>query len=698
MQTVMKIATLVSVLAACVMLAYGTSCLTFLADIEYMHPLFDSYGLILGGVAVLLSASVGTWSAATIHKSVLRIHYRAIVPAVTALLLAFCFLAFADFGETSVDVPRHYSGMSTALSLETVQLKIQTQLLVTGILCLFVCIFQAATFVASRQLHHSIELLEIENEEHAILRALREKELGIYGHASSQPPTTSAADPSAEDPYFSKYSAKMLGRIYLRNSRGNKDRFVICWATITGLLDIFVSGTFVVLSFVGVSVKSQWEFAIWSYLGASDARFLNSDSFLVCSELLKAVVLGPMLLLFAWATFVFAPYRHVLGIVVAAIHVYNWVVYYVMEVQSGSADMHGEDYPAITAMYVFLSFLFSVLLPLYVLVRETRAAVWDTNMNDSNKMRSEMGAEGDRSAHNLTDLEDIKDKSQQLRRRKKRQARSGSTGSHTGLYRGGGGDGDGDTSHQRATTCMSSETVDILRIFPIQSDVEMGVNFELGGYPEPDSVSHPHPLHHHSSENSSRVFVPLQQSRLATGSTRESFSGTNSLNDSSTMKSSSPSALALVATTTSSTGYALQREQRDGSIGSAADRALGLDLDSEDVDMVAVFGVAGRTEHESNEDDEDADDYIHQGGMGRDRSNGTMDRGRGGSRERGSSVALTAPGDEEKQEDGSGTTLRPSQSQLSLTVSPNLSDAGSARTTNRSLKKKLSASGSVMTV
>ena len=80
----------------------------------------------------------------------------------------------------------------------------------------------------------------------------------------------------------------------------------------------------------------------------------------------------------------------------------------------------------------------------------------------------------------------------------------------------------------------------------------------------------------------------------------------------------------------------------------------------------------------------------------------------GGSVERGSSsvVVLTATtGDEEKQtttirEDSPAAFLRPSpsQSQLSLTASVNPSDAGSTRTMNPALKKKLSASGLVMTV
>ena len=664
----MKTATVVSVLAAFVMLAYGTSCLSFLADIRYMLRLFDVYGLILCGVAVLLSASVGTWSSATIHKSVLRIHYQAIVPAVTALLLAFCILAFADLEASSFDVSIHYKSMSTTLSLETVQLKIQTQLLVTGILCLFVCIFQAATFVAARQLHHLIEQLEIENEEHAILRALREKELGIYGS-----PSSATVDPSAEDPYFSKYSAKMLGRIYLRNSRGDKDRFVICWATLTGLLDIFVSGTFVVMCFVGVHVKSQWEFAIWRYIGASDARFMNSDSFLICAELFKSVVLGPMLLLFAWATFVIAPYRHVLGIMLCAIHMYNWVIYYMMEAQVGGIDMNGESYAAILALYVFFSFVWSVAVPLYVLVREIRAAVRDTVINDSNKMHSEIGTDGEGSTQHLADIDNIKDKSKQLRRRKQRKGggRRRRTSSETR-----GGDED---SHPRPTACMSSETVDILRLFSIESDVEMGVNFESGRFPKPDNGSHPHPLRNTSSQG-----LLAMQSRGKSG-TRDTVSATNSVNDSGTMKSSSSAA-------------GLAREQCDGSMSGTADRALGLDLDSEDVDRVVVFDIATRSS------DSDGQVSPSSGSVDRDRDRDRdreripwhIHRDRVGSRERRSSAAASVSSDEEKQpprgdEPGGSGTIRSSPSQAS--------DAGSTDITSaKSLKKKISTSGSVMIV
>ena len=451
MQVVMKVAQVVSVLSALVMLAYGISCLSFLSAINYMHCLFDVYGLILGGVAVLLSAFIGIWSSATIHRSVLRVYYTVIVPLVIALLFSISCLAFADLGNSSHFVSLSYESMTTSLDLDSIQLKIQTQLLVTGILTLFICIFEITSIIASWHLLRLVDLLEIENEEHSILKSLREKELGIYGQNHGQ----TSLSPFSKDPFWADYSAKLLGRLYLRNVRGNKDRFVMLWATIFGLWNIFVSGTFVVMSFVGVNAKHEWEFGVWRFIGRSDSRILDSDPYLMSTDVLNALVLGPLLLFFAWATFVFAPYRHVCGIIVCSIHIYSWFVYYLMEMQSSFVDMNSVT-PAITTLYVLFSFVIWMALPFYVLVREAKSAAWDTNMHDSNKMSSEVEEE------KYDDFQVVKEKSKQLRRRRRK-------------------------SDTRDT---SQESIDILRMYSIKSDIESGVNIDIGRAYRGDVTEH----------------------------------------------------------------------------------------------------------------------------------------------------------------------------------------------------------------
>ena len=54
--------------------------------------------------------------------------------------------------------------------------------------------------------------------------------------------------------------------------------------------------------------------------------------FIKSSGTILALFVGPLLLIYAWATFVFAPYRHVLGILASILQINAGVMFYLIEI------------------------------------------------------------------------------------------------------------------------------------------------------------------------------------------------------------------------------------------------------------------------------------------------------------------------------------------------------------------------------
>jgi hypothetical protein len=77
----LKIMSLISLIAAIVMLAYGTYALHFLQHVNFVATTFEIFGLIYGGVLTILVSLAGFWAASTSRKGVVLFYERLAIPA-----------------------------------------------------------------------------------------------------------------------------------------------------------------------------------------------------------------------------------------------------------------------------------------------------------------------------------------------------------------------------------------------------------------------------------------------------------------------------------------------------------------------------------------------------------------------------------------------------------------------------------------
>lgn len=127
------------------------------------------------------------------------------------------------------------------------------------------------------------------------------------------------------------------------------ERGAIAWALFTGLIHIFMDGTFAIFSHL-VSftndrgrLQRPWFVELWHLWGRVDARYRRSDSFIVVQVGAMALVAGPACLIFAWATFERKIWRHALGILIATAQLWTLVLYVATEAHAGFKDCAPRD-------------------------------------------------------------------------------------------------------------------------------------------------------------------------------------------------------------------------------------------------------------------------------------------------------------------------------------------------------------------
>ena len=135
-------------MASLVMMVYGGACLKYLFSIDLQPTVVPIFGLVYGGMSVLLCSAFGVWAATTGHLIVVKMYYCVVLPCLVLVLLAAAILSFGAIPQAGATVSQHFQsellsrGPAFNSSEEDVLFKIQTQLLVAGDLCIFVCLFQ----------------------------------------------------------------------------------------------------------------------------------------------------------------------------------------------------------------------------------------------------------------------------------------------------------------------------------------------------------------------------------------------------------------------------------------------------------------------------------------------------------------------------------------------------------------------------
>ena len=265
-----------------------------------MYELFTQYSfwsyviscvwIIYGGVTVLLSSIMGLWVAKTSHKNVVWAYYKIVVPIVIMVMILAACISFGaiDGSDSKTDsfIKVHNEGIHSERTRLT--LLVQTQLLVTGVIYLFACFFQFISLWCARYLYDSMQQAE-DSYNPDISRKL------LIGDICS--------------------SALLHGhdQLLTRLHHSRRDKYLIIWACSYALYDIYVLGTFAIFAAYVTHPdhddNSKWMRGVWTWLGDFDTRYITGDAFLITSSGFSALVLGPMLFLYAWATFVKAPFR-----------------------------------------------------------------------------------------------------------------------------------------------------------------------------------------------------------------------------------------------------------------------------------------------------------------------------------------------------------------------------------------------------
>ena len=160
------------------------------------------------------------------------------------------------------------------------------------------------------------------------------------------------------------------------------DRAIVAWALWTGVMHICVNGTFALMNVIVPTSASNNGLivAAWRFWGQQvDRRYIESDPFVAASDAVQAVLLGPLGLLYGWATFHRRPYRHVLGIIECTIIAYTTVLYFATEIHTNFAHVNDSNPVSLWLGFVVFNILFRMVIPIGLVAREWRQIARNTH-------------------------------------------------------------------------------------------------------------------------------------------------------------------------------------------------------------------------------------------------------------------------------------------------------------------------------
>ena len=216
-------------------------------------------------MTVILTAMAGLWVSQTAHKVVVYYYYIIILPFLTIVLTIAGGISLGTISAVPASVTKAYpESIDTAFNMN-LEFTIQTQLLVSGLLCCFVCLFQVVSIVSTRHLY--IHMVKEENE-------------GRFGLSSPHMRLSmerlkqrDAVLDSLASNGFSKQN--ILGILNFKDKRPKDEKWVIIWSILTGVFHIYFHGTFVVFSSYVVNNKEFWMNLAWRSIGLYDPRYVN---------------------------------------------------------------------------------------------------------------------------------------------------------------------------------------------------------------------------------------------------------------------------------------------------------------------------------------------------------------------------------------------------------------------------------------
>lgn len=276
LRVVVRIAQFVAIMIALPMIGYGASALHYLLRIRFDYSLFAVYCLLYSGITTLLSSSVGIWSSFTSSVTFLRFYLYFVMPVHFLVLLGTgienCYL----FPRVLVQFNNEYEKLHiTEDNKDRVSFLLQIELLVGGVLSLSAAVFQIVCLFCIVSYYLRIQQLDIITQKRYQERLSLYQQLNINGKVIDE---------------------KLLSDITQKKPITRRDRLIIIWSIVVGLLHIYVGGTYAMFAYRIVENDNSWMVTIWEHLGKYDNRYIRADGFLVSTQGLFALVGGPLLL------------------------------------------------------------------------------------------------------------------------------------------------------------------------------------------------------------------------------------------------------------------------------------------------------------------------------------------------------------------------------------------------------------------
>ncbi|KAJ1447401.1 hypothetical protein M885DRAFT_624412 [Pelagophyceae sp. CCMP2097] len=364
-----------------VSLAFSASAIEYFLKHKLANAVFAPYMLFEGALMLVGCAGLSRWAAAPSRDALGVLRFAGATLASTTLF--YC----ASLGVTAsmaVDVERHVRRGGRAR--QNVAAGAFSAMVITAGFQMLVILTLLTTLRTALNIHATGAAQRAADEARADAQAA--DDASEQGRAADGKPGArrggdveaggAAATGGARAPR-SAAAAGAAARLRRRDDLSNFERGAIVWGVVTGLLHVFVDGTFAIFSRLVAmtggdgSLRIPWFVAIWRAWSNVDSRYKRSDGFIVCQVSAMAIFVGPACLAFACATFERVPYRHTLGVITCLAQLWTLGLYFATAAHAQFRDIARPTH----FLYFWVLFIgltvARCLLPLPILFASVRA-------------------------------------------------------------------------------------------------------------------------------------------------------------------------------------------------------------------------------------------------------------------------------------------------------------------------------------
>eukprot|EP00602_Paraphysomonas_sp_CaronLab_P010113 CAMPEP_0185029586 /NCGR_PEP_ID=MMETSP1103-20130426/15977_1 /TAXON_ID=36769 /ORGANISM="Paraphysomonas bandaiensis, Strain Caron Lab Isolate" /LENGTH=1340 /DNA_ID=CAMNT_0027564389 /DNA_START=389 /DNA_END=4408 /DNA_ORIENTATION=+ len=375
-RVVVRIAQVVSILIAFSMIGYGASALNFLLKIRFDFFVFAVYALLYSGVTVLLGSGVGIWSSFTKDSAIVRLYRYFVIPVALFVVVSTAIVNSVLLTYVPREVRSSYADLHIDhgdYSPEEIETLVQIELVVSAALAFSGGFFQLVCMSCAGGLYS----LLVRRNEHCAMKSKmlhRKRVLALSGASFEE---LNKMDSWGYDEEMADVDEVEFEDLQSnRSTLSLREKLIICWSVLVGLIHIYLNGTYAMFAYrAGDGGTSRsWMLAIWKQMGKYDSRYVTADDFLISINSIMAVVVGPLLLVYAWSIVSRRSFRQVVGIIVNSLEIYSQVLYFAIEMQNRFENISVQN-PTLFTLVLILYNLLRIIVPLFILVYEVNTVV-----------------------------------------------------------------------------------------------------------------------------------------------------------------------------------------------------------------------------------------------------------------------------------------------------------------------------------